>query len=508
MKIKNRITAIILSAATALSMSICAVSAETPDESVEISANQTAWIGEAGHETAQTDKLTDGLLNTQEGPNFNNNSLATYSERQYGWIVDLGVSHNITKVVAVPAIASSTYVGSQFPQQFKIQVSNDKQEWTDIYVQSTDYYEDTNLTAEEKTNIGPTQSDPPVFDNLSGSGRYVRFLGTKYPARYEKKNDVWGVYNYIQPRLAELEVYGTSSEYVGSTIERLVSSGKDGYLYKLGAATPAGNITDGILTNNDGWNIATPGTKSNSQTQYSFGWYVDLEAPTKISKVVVTPVAPETGAWRGSRFPDAYEIQVSDDADTWTTVYATDGDAYVNPNEWYNADDTTTERLNYGPTSPVEIEVAARGRYVRFEAKKLPSRYTQSNGSWNPNGYIQPAIAELEVYSEVNVVGLSAVYQSGGSTITSASQINGSVTVTATVNNAYGFDTKGVLIYALYSENRMVAAQEKTGPFEDGAALDPVTFDGLDTNADYIVKVMLWDKLTNIKPLTEFSVLE
>jgi len=171
---------------------------------------------------------------------------------------------------------------------YKLQVSNDASTWSDVYSTTTGDggVDDLTLTS-------------PV------SGRYVRMLGTQRATTFGYS-------------LYELEVYGAPVTNLALTKPAVASTSYTGF--------PASNVTDG-------------NTSSRWSSQYSDSqWlYVDLGSVYAIKQVVLR--------WEAA-YGRGYQLQVSNDASTWSDVYSTaTGDGGV--------DDITL-------SSP------ASGRYVRL----------------------------------------------------------------------------------------------------------------------------------------------
>ncbi|HOK98264.1 MAG TPA: discoidin domain-containing protein [Bacteroidales bacterium] len=229
------------------------------------------------------------------------------------WIyVDLGATYNISQV----KITWETAYG----RDYQIQVSSNATTWTTI-----------------KTVTGNTAL---VNDHtgLNATGRYVRIYGTA-------RGTQWGY------SIFELEVYGAPASApanVALNKPTTVSSTES-------AAYPGSAAVDG--------NPATRWSSAFSDPQWI---YVDLGATYNISQVKIT--------WETAYGRD-YQIQVSSNATTWTTIKTVTGNtALVNDHTGLNA----------------------TGRYVRIYGT---ARGTQ----W---GY---SIFELEVYGTLSSQSYTAV---------------------------------------------------------------------------------------------------
>jgi hypothetical protein len=273
-----------------------------------------------------------------EGPNAVDGNAGTrwaslYSSPQ--WIyVDLGTVYNINRVVLRWETAHAT--------EYKIQVSNDASNWTDIY--------------------STTTGDGDVDDlSLSGTGRYVRMHGIKPYATYFYS--LW-----------EFEIYGTSG---GSTptptpiststptptsaatstptptpaITFTPTPIKTPTPTPIATATPsptpvpAGNlalnkpvmVSSVERTGMEGANAVDGNTGTRWASLYSSPqWiYVDLGSVYNINRVVLR--------WETAHATE-YKIQVSNDASAWTDIYyTTSGDGGVD-----------------------DLSVTGTGRYVRM----------------------------------------------------------------------------------------------------------------------------------------------
>ncbi|MGO9977309.1 MAG: discoidin domain-containing protein, partial [Solirubrobacteraceae bacterium] len=151
-----------------------------------------------------------------------------------------------------------------YAKAYQIQVSNDATNWTTIYSTTSGTGGVNDLTG------------------LSGTGRYVRMYGTA-------RATSWGY------SLWEFAVYGTP---VDLALDRPVaaSSVQD-------SSFPASAAVDGSLSTR--WSSAFSDPQS---------IYVDLGATYNISQVVLN--------WEAA-YATAYQIQVSNNASTWTTIYST-----------------------------------------------------------------------------------------------------------------------------------------------------------------------------------------
>lgn len=100
-------------------------------------------------------------------------------------IIDLEKEYNITTVIAWPRQDTGLY----FPTDYKIDVSNDKENWTTVY--------------EKKGDDGSSENDlsPRIIKLEDVKGRFVRFVGTQL------RDDDQTYNNGLLMQLAELEIY-------------------------------------------------------------------------------------------------------------------------------------------------------------------------------------------------------------------------------------------------------------------------------------------------------------
>ncbi|WP_344154010.1 discoidin domain-containing protein [Kribbella yunnanensis] len=227
------------------------------------------------------------------------------------WIqVDLGASATITQVQVAWETAYAT--------AFQIQTSANGSTWTTI-----------NTTT---NGAGGNQTL-----NVSGTGRYVRLLGTQRATQ-------WGY------SLWEFKVFGsTSGPGPGSG---LLSYNKPGVASTQQHDSNCWECTPARAFDLD------PASRWATATDSGWvdpGWiYVDLGATAQIDKVVLQ--------WDPAS-AKSYQLQVSNDANNWTTIYSTTN----------------------GPGFKETVTVSGTGRYVRMYG-------TQRN---TPYGY---SLWEFQVY--------------------------------------------------------------------------------------------------------------
>jgi hypothetical protein len=244
------------------------------------------------------------------------------------WLqVDLGASASVSQVVLQWETAYAT--------AFQIQVSDDAANWTTVYSTST--------------GTGGTQTL-----NVTGTGRYVRMYGTARATQYGYS--LW-----------EFQVYGTpTTSSCGTTNAALNQSATASSTESAG--TPASAAVDG--------NTGTRWSSAFSDPQWL---QVDLGSSQTVCQVVLQW---ETAAGK------AYQIQVSDDATNWTTIYSTATGA------------GGTETLN----------VSGTGRYVRMYGTARTTQY----------GY---SLWEFQVFTAGSSGGTGDPFWGDTSTIPSAQNV-------------------------------------------------------------------------------------
>ncbi|HZP50508.1 discoidin domain-containing protein [Actinocrinis sp.] len=213
------------------------------------------------------------------------------------WLqVDLGQSASISQVVLQWEAAYAT--------SFQIQTSNDASTWTSIYSTTT--------------GTGGTQTL-----NITGTGRYVRMYGTARATGYGYS--LW-----------EFQVYGTLGAGGGCGTSD-AALGKPATASSLENATfPASNAVDG--------NTGTRWSSAFSDPQWL---QVDLGSTQSICQVSLN--------WEAA-YASAFQIQTSNDASTWTSIYS-----------------TTT-----GAGGTQTLNVSGSGRYIRMYGTTRATPYGYS----------------------------------------------------------------------------------------------------------------------------------
>ncbi|MEZ0109638.1 hypothetical protein ABH920_003652 [Catenulispora sp. EB89] len=213
------------------------------------------------------------------------------------WLqVDLGATATVDKVVLNWETAYAT--------AFQIQTSNDGTTWTSIYSTTTGTGGIQTLT-------------------VAGSGRYVRMYGTARATQYGYS--LW-----------EFQVYGTLGSGGGCSTANAALNQPATASSLENATFPASAAVDGNL-----------GTRWSSQFSDPQWLQVDLGSTQSICQVVLN--------WEAAS-GKAYQIQTSNDAATWTTIYS-----------------TTT-----GPGGTETLNVSGSGRYIRMYGTARNTAYGYS----------------------------------------------------------------------------------------------------------------------------------
>ncbi|MFD8965479.1 discoidin domain-containing protein [Streptomyces sp. NPDC059568] len=180
------------------------------------------------------------------------------------WLqIDLGATASISSVVLNWETAYAT--------SFKIQVSGDAQNWTDVY----------------STTAGPGGSQTLT---VSGSGRYVRMYGTARATGYGYS--LW-----------EFQVYGSAGGTGGGPSGTPISAYKQVSASTWEGANAPAAALDGRTD-----------TRWSSQFADNQWLQVDLGGPATISGIELN--------WE-SAYATGYHIDVSDNGFTWSTLYTT-----------------------------------------------------------------------------------------------------------------------------------------------------------------------------------------
>jgi hypothetical protein len=306
---------------------------------VALPAGAAATLLSQGKPTtaSSTENATLGAANATDG-NTGTRWSSAFSDPQ--WIqVDLGATATVSQVVLQWEAA--------YASAFQLQVSADAATWTTVYSTTT--------------GTGGTQTI-----DVSGSGRYVRMNGTARGTPYGYS--LW-----------EFQVFGTLGG--GSCGTDNAAQGKPTTASSVENSTlGASNATDG--------NTGTRWSSAFSDPQWI---QVDLGASTQVCQVVLQ--------WEAA-YATAFQLQLSADASTWTTVFS-----------------TTT-----GTGGTQTLDVSGTGRYLRMlgTARATPYGYslwelavrTSGGGTTLPGGgplgpnviVFDPSMSGATIQSKVDAV--------------------------------------------------------------------------------------------------------
>jgi beta-glucanase (GH16 family) len=251
------------------------------------------------------------------------------------WLrIDLGTTATISQVVLNWEAAYAT--------AYQIQVSADDATWTTIYSTST--------------STGGVQTL-----TVTGSGRYIRMYGTARATGYGYS--LW-----------EFQVYGTIGTTGCDTATNAALNKTATASSTENASTPASAAVDG--------NTGTRWSSAFSDPQWI---QVDLGSSVSVCRVVL--------AWEAA-YASAYQIQVSSDVATWTTIYST--------------------TASTGGTQP--LAVSGTGRYLRVYGTTRASQWgyslweiTVNIGGTPPSS---PPPSTGDVLLSYNKPGVASSYQS------------------------------------------------------------------------------------------------
>jgi hypothetical protein len=254
----RRLTCLFASAAIVLSGLVAGLSVAAPAASAatcgttNVALNKTATASSLENATFPASNAVDGNTGTRWS--------SAFSDPQ--WLeVDLGSSQSICGVTLTWEAAYAT--------AFQIQTSTDNSTWTSIFSTTTGTGGTQNLT-------------------VSGTGRYIRMLGTTRATQYGYS--LW-----------EFQVFTSSTSTCGTTN---VALGKTATASSLENATfPASNAVDG--------NTGTRWSSAFSDPQWL---EVDLGSTQSVCQVGLN--------WE-TAYASAFQIQVSNDNSTWTSIFST-----------------------------------------------------------------------------------------------------------------------------------------------------------------------------------------
>jgi hypothetical protein len=263
---------------------------------VSLQANAAATLLSQGKPTTASslENSTFPASNATDG-NTGTRWSSAFSDPQ--WLeVDLGTTASVSQVILQWEAAYAT--------AFQIQTSTDNTTWTSIY----------SIT----TGTGGTQTL-----NITGTGRYVRMYGTARATQYGYS--LW-----------EFQVYGTTGGGTGCATTNAALNKPATASTTENAGTPASAAVDG--------NTTTRWSSAFSDPQWL---QVDLGTTQSICQVAIQ--------WETAS-AKAYQIQTSNDATNWTSIYS-----------------TTT-----GPGGTETLNITGSGRYIRMYGTVRNTQYGYS----------------------------------------------------------------------------------------------------------------------------------
>ncbi len=262
--------------------------------------------------------------------NGNTRWASSYTDNQ-NFIVDLGTTYNVTSVKIAWEAA--------YASQYQIQVSNDKSTWTTVY---------SNWS-------GKGGTETLTFD--AASARYVKLYCIKRATSYGFS-------------LYEFEVYGTAatstSTNTGNTSTGTTTTSGTNLAYGKTTAVSSVESSDHVGSYAVDGNGNTRWSSSYADNQ---NFAVDLGATYTISSVKI--------AWEAA-YASQYQIQVSSDNSTWTTVYS----------NWNGKGGTETLTFDAVSARYVKVYCIKRATsygFSLYEFEVYGSASTTTNSSTNTN---------------------------------------------------------------------------------------------------------------------------
>ncbi|MGI2293553.1 discoidin domain-containing protein [Paenibacillus sp. GXUN7292] len=239
--------------------------------------------------------------------------------------VDLGESMTVSRVVI-------NWLTDAMAEKFKIQVSNDKETWTNVYA------DDRELKA------SASGKDTLEFEPVQA--QYVKFQGIKRTSQFG--------YSFFEFEVYEKHVKKPANVNLALNKPAVASSTE----HDNGVPWPhllPGKAVDG--------NASSRWSADRNDNEW---FYVDLGESMTVSRVVIN--------WHVPAVAEKYKLQVSNDAQTWTNVFA--GETEL------TASSSGKDIIEFEPV---------QARYVKFQGVKRASQY----------GY---SIYEFEVYEKHNLL--------------------------------------------------------------------------------------------------------
>ncbi len=281
----------------------------------EVKADPITWLLSQGR-PAYASTVNGGDVATRATDDDINTAWGAAWNIDHQWIdIDLGTQAEISRVVL------SWQSPNTFASQYRIQVSDDEINWQTIYTQ------DNGMGGVRVPDVNG--NDYCVEDlTVSGSGRYVRMYAVKCITGYGvalRDFKVYGTGGAVLPPKDTVNLALNRPVFVSSFLQPWWSKDANGNVTVplTGAQAVDGNQSTYWLSD----------TAGDPNTQWM---YVDLGQSYPIGEVDIT--------W-DAEFGRIYDIQVSQDAQNWTTIY----------------------RQMHGSGEPEEIPLYASARFVRMQ---------------------------------------------------------------------------------------------------------------------------------------------
>ena len=296
-------------------------------------------------------KLTDGVLNMNAaGTEYQGFHSIHPSERQNRearvW-VDLGEEKAVDTVVIYPAGMTTDTINVTFPNAYAVEVSTDGNNWTRVY---------------EVYDVENIPSGPVTIQFAEVNARYVKLVGMSL-------NNVNNAGFYM--KLSEMAVYNT--DYVPAEeeaapknilenrpFETSANAAHTDVPYNWGAENLInGNRYDMVTSSaNDGRNYGQfAGFHSHVDKPANIDYTITLEEGSTLNQIVIYPSTTKYAFENPGEFhiPANYAFKISDDGETWTTIYET-------------TNGTITE---YAPIV-IDLDQVYTANYFRFSMMNLP----------------------------------------------------------------------------------------------------------------------------------------
>ncbi|PWJ42906.1 InlB B-repeat-containing protein [Sediminitomix flava] len=391
------------------------------------------------------------------------------------WLqVDLGESYDLNRVIL-------NWEGA-FGKAYEIQVSEDETTWTTVFTETE----------------GNGEIDELL---LSGTGRYVKMQGVERGTGYGYslwEMEVYGVPAGQSPAVyaiayADAYEHSNPATYTAGTAVTLTNASREGYVFE-------GWFTDMALTQP----ISEIGTDSQANIWLYAKWSEDANAPQNIALGKTTTASSGDGAlavdgnetsrwesafnddqwlyidlgakydvnrvllnWEGA-FGKIYDIQISDDATNWTTIFSeTESDGGID-----------------------DLEVTGSGRYVKMLGIERALPYGYSLWEMEVYGTLSDDQGSM-VYNVTYVDGYDhtnpATYTEGvGVTLTDASRTGYTfegwftdVELTQSISEITAEMTGDLTVYAKWTE------EENSNTACNGVSTEVVEGDALSLGFNY-----------------------